>query len=213
MRNKMKVYVTDDHVLMRDGLVKLLQLENDLEIVGKSDNGAQCLSDLKKNPPDLLLLDISMPEMSGIEVLKEFSTFRTDKTRVLMLTMHDDYGHLYDALTYGADGYVLKDVEFDILLEAVRAVGEGNIFIQPQLAQMLAKEVKKSHEETILDLLTNRERQIYERIAMGESNRQIADRLVLSEKTVKNHVSNLFRKIQVNDRTQAAIYAVKNNLF
>lgn len=208
----MKIFVADDHALVREGIIKLLELTREIYVVGSADSGLECINNIAKCEPDIVLLDISLPDINGIEVLKKIKT-EHPQVKVIMLTVHDDYAFLQESVSSGADGYVLKDAELDILIEAIHAVSEGETFIQPSLKNMLSKSGEEKRRRKSRGVLTKREYQILNLIANGYSNRNISDELELSEKTVKNHLSNIFKKLNVTDRTQAAIHAIKNNLF
>lgn len=199
-----KIFVTDDHNMVRDAFVKVLELMGSTLVVGSAAGGQECLDKLAVTQPDLLLLDINMPDMSGIEVLKVVKS-KYPKVKVIMLTVHDDYAYAQDAMKNGADGYVLKDSDVDTLEQAIDMVLSGEKFIVPQIREVLHKKTSSSSENP----LTSRESEVLKLLAEGYSNRNIADELGVSEKTVKNHMSSIFKKIGVSDRTNAAIYALK----
>jgi DNA-binding NarL/FixJ family response regulator len=205
--------IADDHSIVREGLKQLLELEKDFEVVGQASNGVETIERVKELKPDVLLLDINMPIMNGIKALKKLKEDGMD-TKVVILTIHEDREYLIETMQIGASGYILKDSDSASFFKAIRDANSGESYIQPNLAAELIKEfnrprgprIKKENE------LTQREYEVIALIADGLNNKDIAERLYISEKTVKNHVSNIFRKINVSDRTQAAIYAYKNNM-
>ncbi|MTI66885.1 MAG: response regulator transcription factor [Firmicutes bacterium] len=213
--NKIKVLIADDHSLMRQGLKQILELEDKIDVIGQASDGKEALDKTISMKPDVILLDINMPEITGIEVLRRLKDIGTD-SKIIMLTIHDDREYLYETVNIGADGYVLKDSDSDTLIKAIKDVNEGETYIQPNLASLLVRKYSTKEdnpkEKTKKDLLTRREYEVIGLIAEGMNNREIAEKLFISEKTVKNHVSNIFKKIQVSDRVQAAIFAYKNNI-
>ncbi len=211
-----KILLVDDHLLVRQGIKKILELEEDFQVVGEAGNGEEALEKLNNINPDIILLDINMPELNGIETLRKIKS--TDENRkVIMLTFHDEREYLVETINLGADGYILKDAESDSLIRGIRDVNKGGSYVHPSIAGALVKdhkhtepEAKLSKEMEDLMKLTRREKEVLKLISQGMNNREIANTLFISEKTVKNHVSNIFKKIHVNDRTQAAIFALRN---
>ncbi|MDO4773091.1 MAG: response regulator transcription factor [Bacillota bacterium] len=211
---KISIVIADDHAIVREGIKNLIELSPEFEVIGMADNGKDALAICKKERPDVLLLDISMPSMSGIETMKRLMKYKL-KTRVIALTIHDEKAYLVETLSLGVKGYVLKDADSDILLEAIREVHKGREYIYPSMRKYLDKKTKKmivSGKTDVFGLLTSRELEIIKFLAQGMSNKDISDALYISEKTVKNHVSNIFSKLGINDRTSAAMYAVKKGL-
>ncbi|RKD33152.1 response regulator [Thermohalobacter berrensis] len=210
---KITVLIADDHSLVREGLEQILSLEKDIEVIGQASNGNEAIEKTLELKPDLVLLDINMPELNGIETLRRLKDMGID-SKIVMLTIHDDREYLFETVNIGADGYVLKDSDSDSLVKAIKDVYSGKSYIEPSLASLLVKEFNSRDraKESTRDLLTKREYEVLTLIAEGLNNREIAQRLFISEKTVKNHVSNIFKKINVSDRIQAAIYAYKNNI-
>jgi len=210
-----KVLIVDDHSLMRQGLKQILEIEEDLEVVGLAVDGEEAIAKCMELKPDIVLMDINMSNMNGIQALRRIKDMGLD-TKVIMLTIHDDREYLFETINIGAEGYVLKDAESSSLIKAIRDVYSGETYIHPSLASEFVKEYKKrgkiSLKDNSKDKLTRREYEVITLIAEGLNNKEIAERLFISEKTVKNHVSNIFKKIGVNDRTQAAIYAFKHNI-
>ncbi len=211
--NKIRILIADDHSIVREGLKQLLELESDFEVVGQASNGLETIQSVKNLDPDVLLLDINMPIMNGIKALKKIKEDGL-RTRVVVLTIHEDREYLLETMQIGATGYILKDSDSASLYKAIRDAHNGHSYIQPKLAAELVKEFNKPkvNKDKSENELTQREYEVLTLIAEGLNNKDIADTLYISEKTVKNHVSNIFRKINVNDRTQAAIYAFRNNI-
>lgn len=213
-RTSIKVLIADDHALMRQGLKQILELEEDIEVVGLAVNGEETIRLAQQLKPHVILLDINMPQMNGIQALRRLKDLGTD-SKIVMLTIHEDKEYLFETINIGASGYVLKDAESSSLVKAIRDVYNGESYIHPTLASTLVKEFNRNgkiEDECKRSSLTRREYEVLILIAEGRNNKEIADILFISEKTVKNHVSNIFKKIEVNDRTQAAIYAYKHNI-
>ena len=209
---EISVVIADDHSMIREGLKQLLELEGDIKVVGEAKDGRQCLEVVRKKKPDVLLLDINMPEMNGLQVIEELKMQKMD-VKVLILTIHNEIEYLLKAVDIGIKGYVLKDSESSLLKRAIYQVYKGDTFIQPSLAPLLRQSLlKKQKGEKDQNALTKREIQVLKLLAEGMYNREIGEQLFISEKTVKNHVSSIFKKIGVTDRTQAAVYAIKNNI-
>jgi len=207
------ILIADDHSIVREGLKQLLDLEADFKVVGQASNGVETIEKVKQYSPDVLLLDINMPVMNGINALKKIKE-EGIKTNVVVLTLHEDREYLLETMQVGATGYILKDSDSATLYKAIRDAYNGESYIQPKLAAELVKEFNKPKGIKLKpeNELTIREFEVLTLIAEGHNNKEIAEELFISEKTVKNHVSNIFRKINVSDRTQAAIYAFKNNI-
>lgn len=207
-----KIMIADDHSLIREGLKNLLELEGDIEVVAEAEDGMQCLDKLEYITPDVLLLDINMPKKNGLEVLRVLKD-RKSKVKVLVLTVHNETEYLMKAVDIGIDGYVLKDSESSELKKAIFAIVDGETYIQPSLIPALnSKMIEKDKDGAKIDLLTRRELEVLKLLAVGMYNKEVAEKLDISERTVKNHVSNIFKKIEVTDRTQAAVFAIRNNL-
>lgn len=206
---QVRVVIIDDHVMVREGIKQLLEIDGDIVVVGEAGNGEEGLRLLEMIKPDVVLLDINMPKMNGLELLEEIQK-REMKHKILILTIHNEVEYLIKAVEIGVDGYVLKDSELAVLKKAIFSIYEGNSYIQPSLTPLLKAKLEKEKKNKDEDL-TKREIEVLKLIARGMYNKEIADELAISEKTVKNHISNIFRKIDVSDRTQAAIYAIKNN--
>jgi two-component system response regulator DegU len=207
-----KVMIADDHVLMREGLKQLLEFDGSIKVIAEAANGVECLESLKTIKPEVLLLDINMPNKNGIEVLKEIRENDID-IKVLMLTVHNEVEYLLKAIDIGVDGYILKDSESAELKKAINYVYNGESYIQSSLIPSLnSRLVNRDMDKEKIESLTKRELEVLIQVANGMFNKEIAVILSISERTVKNHISNIFKKIEVSDRTQAAVFAIKNNL-
>ncbi|AUG58074.1 Transcriptional regulatory protein DegU [Acetivibrio saccincola] len=212
---KIHVAIADDHAMVREGLKQILELEDDIEVIAQASNGEEALDIAREKQPDVILMDINMPGMNGLQAIKEIKNEKVP-SKIIVLTIHEDREYLFKTLHMGAEGYVLKDADPNILIEAIRSVNSGEAYIQGNMTKELIKEFKRitsnTKEKSEDSNLTSREKEVLALIAEGLINREIAKRLYISEKTVKNHVSNIFKKLNVTDRTQAAIYAYKNNI-
>lgn len=212
MNRPINVIIADDHLMVREGIKQLLELDGDIIVNGEASDGKQCIELLSKIKTDVLLLDINMPNMNGLQVLQYFKE-KKENVKVLILTIHDEVEYLLRAVEMGVDGYVLKDSESAILKKAIYSIYNGETFIQQDLTPMLKERLNEKKNINVDDNeLTKREIEVLKLLADGLFNKEIAYTLNISEKTVKNHVSNIFKKINVSDRTQAAVYAIKNNL-
>lgn len=209
---QIKVMIADDHSLIREGLRQLLEFDGSIKVAGEASNGLECLEKLEEYAPDVLLLDINMPEMNGIDVLKKIKAGQF-QVKVLILTVHNELEYLMNAVDIGVDGYILKDSESSELKRAIKAVQEGENYIQQSLIPALNSQlVNRDIDKDKITSLTNRELEVLVEVANGMFNKEIATSLNISERTVKNHISNIFKKIDVSDRTQAAVFAIKNNI-
>ncbi len=204
--------IADDHKMIREGLRKLLELTGEVEIIEEADNGKECLKKLKEAKPDVLMLDINMPVMNGLEVLDKLKK-KKNKFKILVLTVHNEIEYLMRAVDLGIDGYLLKDSDSTELLRAIKTVEEGEKFIQPELIPLLnSKLVARDLDMEKMDKLSDREIEVLKLVAVGMFNKDIGKQLDISERTVKNHMSNIFKKIECDDRTQAAVFAIRNGL-
>lgn len=207
-----KVMLADDHVLMREGIRQLLEFDGSIEVIGEANDGIECLKKLPEINPQVLLLDINMPKKNGIEVLKEIRD-KNIEVKVLVLTVHDEIEYLLEAIDIGVDGYIMKDSESTELKKAIDAIINGETYIQPKLIPALnSKLITRDEDKSKIESLTSRELEVLVQVANGMFNKEIALSLDISERTVKNHVSSIFKKINVSDRTQAAVFAIKNDL-
>lgn len=207
-----RVMIADDHSMIREGLKQLLELEGDFQVIEEACDGVECLEKLTKITPDILLLDINMPKMNGLEVLQKMKEKRM-KVKVLVLTVHNEVEYLLKAVDIGINGYLLKDSESAELKKAILTVVNGEDYIQTSLIPLLnAKMIDRNKDNVKIESLTRREMDVLKLLAVGMYNKEVAEKLNISERTVKNHVSNIFKKIGVTDRTQAAVFAIRNNL-
>lgn len=207
-----KIMLVDDHNLIREGIKQLIEFNDDMKVVCEASNGRECLDLLPGLDVDLILLDINMPVLNGIDTLSEIRKLKKDYN-VLMLTVHNEVEYLVRATDIGVQGYVLKDAGFEELKTAIISVVNGENYIQPKLIPSLNNYlVKADTDREKIKSLTKRELDVLKLLAVGGFNKDIAQKLDISERTVKNHISNIFKKIEVTDRTQAAVFAIKNNL-
>ena len=213
-RSTIKILVADDHIIFRDGLRKLLEGVDDVQIVGEAANGNQCVEMLAKLKPDILLLDLRMSEKDGLSVLEEVN-FDSLPTRAIVLTAVEDDRDILAAMRLGARGVVLKQSASDLLLKCIRKVHDGEICLDNRIAAEVIDAFKKSagagqrHEKP---LLSDREKEIVQLVTQGFRNREIAEKLLISEQTVKNHIRNIFDKLGMSDRLELALYAVHHRL-
>lgn len=206
------VMLADDHVLIREGIKQLLEFDGSMKVIAEASDGIECLEKLKNVKPDILLLDINMPNMNGIDVLKELKE-KNDPIKVLILTVHSEVEYLVKAVDIGANGYILKDSGSAELKQAINAVIDEGSYIQPNLIPALnSRLINRDMDKEKLASLTKREVEILTQVACGMFNKEIAVNLNISERTVKNHISNIFKKIDASDRTQAAVFAIRNNI-
>ena len=206
------IMIADDHKLVREGLKKLLEFEGDMKVIEEADNGKDCLAKVKIAKPQVLLLDINMPIMSGLEVIPRLRRKRS-KMKVLVLTVHNEIEYLLKAVDLGVDGYILKDADSIDLRKAIMTLMEGKKYIQPTLIPLLnSKLIARDMDKEKIERLSDRENMVLQLVASGTPNKDIGSRLEISERTVKNHLTSIFKKIEVSDRTQATLFAVRNNL-
>lgn len=206
------IMIADDHSMIREGLKQLLELDGDIKVIAEANNGKDCLEKLNTYHPDVLLLDINMPEMNGLQVLEILKERKSD-IKVLVLTVHNEVEYLLKAVEIGISGYMLKDSNSSELKNAIFSIIGGEDYIQPSLIPMLnSKLLEMDSDKVKLDLLTRREYEVLKLLTEGMFNKEIAMKLNISERTVKNHVSNIFKKIEVTDRTQAAVFAIRCNI-
>lgn len=220
---KIRVLIVDDHAVVRQGLRTFLELQDEatslpITVVGEASNGSQAVDQARLLQPDVVLLDLVMPEMDGVEATSRIIE-KSPHSRVIILTSFGEEDKVIPAIQAGAQGYLLKDIAPNDLVQAVREAYRGQVQLHPDIAKKLmsaiaAQGAPTSHSpESAAADLTERELDVLRLIAGGMSNNEIAEKLVISEKTVKTHVSNILSKLHLDDRTQAAIYALKHNLF
>jgi two-component system, NarL family, nitrate/nitrite response regulator NarL len=209
-----RILVADDHAIFRDGLRKLLEVADDVQIIGEASNGVECVKMLQKLKPDILLLDLRMPEKDGLGVLEEVN-FDSLPTRVIVLTAAEDDRDVVRAMRLGARGVVLKQSASDLLLKSIRKVSDGEIWLDNRMTAEVIDAFKKSSESgqrREKPLLSDREKEIVQLVAQGFRNREIGEKLFISEQTVKNHLHNIFDKLGVSDRLELALYAIHHRL-
>jgi DNA-binding NarL/FixJ family response regulator len=210
-----RVLLVDDHDLFRTGLRNLLE-EQGVHVVGEADTGTEALKQVREVAPDVVVMDLNMPGISGVEATRQISMI-APLTRVLVLTISDQDGDVMDAIYAGACGYLLKDASIQELMQGIRAASVGESLVSPTIAAKVLQRVRASsasqHEAaTIQSELSDREIQVLKLIANGKDNAQIAGELHISPKTVKNHISNILMKLQIENRIQAAVYAVRSGI-
>lgn len=207
-----QVLLVDDHKMVREGLKRLLEFDGQIRVIDEADNGQYCLEKISSCNPDVVLLDINMPIMNGIETLEVIKNRNLD-VKVLILTVHNEIEYLMRAVDIGIDGYILKDSDSQELIRAVTTVYNGDKFIQPSLIPLLnSKLIARDLDKEKLDKLSKREIEVLKLVAFGMFNKEIGTKLGISERTVKNHMSSIFKKIDSSDRTQAAVFAIRNGL-
>ncbi len=207
-----KVVIVDDHSMVREGLKQLLELNGDVEVIGEACDGVECLMLLEKVLPQVLLLDINMPNMNGLEVLEKLKEENVN-VKVIILTVHNEVEFLLKAVEIGIDGYLLKESDSAELKKAISHVVRGETYIQPSMIPLLnSKMVERDIEKEKINLLTKRELEVLKLLSVGLYNKEIGKKLDISERTVKNHISSIFKKIDVTDRTQAAVFSIRNKL-
>lgn len=219
--NKIRVLVADDQNLFREMLVGILNMENDIEVVGEASTGTEAIKKIRELQPDVALVDINMPEQNGIRVTEVIKK-EIEKVRIVVLTGYSQENYIFEALQRGASGYLSKDISADKVKEAIRTVYRGESLLEAKITTKLIREFVKisgtealpgTEPSAILDIpLTKREIEILRLIAKGMSNMEIASRLYISEHTVKTHVGNLLRKLNLTDRVQAVLYAIERGI-
>lgn len=211
--NKIRIIIVDDHDLIREGINRILSFEDDLIILGEGKNGKEGLDIIKELNPDIVILDINMPIMNGIETLENIKKY-DENIKVIMLTVEKDRRTINKAIDIGADAYILKESDINEIINAIRLVNSGEKYIDKTLVKIIFSGIKNKYDraKNILDTLTDRELNVLLGISTGLRNKEIAEKLFLSEKTIKNYVTNVFRKISVEDRVQATIFAINNNI-
>ncbi|WP_026581054.1 response regulator [Bacillus sp. J33] len=217
-----KIVIIDDHQLFREGVKRILDFEKSFDVVAEGDDGSEAMSLVEEYDPDVIIMDINMPNTNGVEATRQLIN-KYPESKVIILSIHDDENYVTHALKTGASGYLLKEMDADALVEAVKVVADGGSYLHPKVTHNLVNEYRRLAAEGTtnssysqveirrpLHLLTRRECEVLQLLADGKSNRGIGEALYISEKTVKNHVSNILQKMNVNDRTQAVVVAIKN---
>ncbi len=210
MKEKIKVIIADDHVLVREGLRKLLELDNGIKVTTEVGDGQGAINMVRREPPDIVLMDVNMPGTDGITatrvIKREFPA-----VKVVALTIYEDE-QVVEMVKAGVSAYVLKDVAGAELIDTLYKVMDGEVVIHPRVANRLIRELSKAENKNTALKLTRREKDVLDLLVGGNSNKDIADMMFISEKTVKNHLTSIFKKLGVKDRTQAVVFAIKNNL-
>ncbi len=214
-KEKIRIAVADDHAIFRDGLRRLLSLESDFEIVAEAKDGTEVLDILRDKEPDILLLDLKMPGLDGLSLLQRLQSQKI-KTKIIVLTASDDEGEYVQAMRYGTSGIVLKQTATELLLKSIRKVYNGEIWLDSRTTAAVMRQFASPSEpgprERDKPRLSNREREIVALVAQGFKNKEIAERMFISEQTVKNHLHNIFDKLGVSDRLELALYAIHRNI-
>jgi two-component system, NarL family, nitrate/nitrite response regulator NarL len=222
-KEKIRIVVADDHPIFRDGLCKLLALESDFEVVAQAQDGRQVLEILQQLEPDILLLDLKMPGLDGLTTLQKLQTAR-NKTRVIVLTASDDKNEFVQAMKLGTSGIVLKQTATELLIKSIRKVHAGEIWLDSYTTAAVIRQFVAAEEapppppmasaprDRERSPLSQREREIVALVAQGFKNKEMAEKMFISEQTVKNHLHNIFDKLGVSDRLELALYAIHNNL-
>ncbi len=198
-------------MLVREGISKIISLENDIKIVGQAEDGEQAISLITANDVDIALLDVNMPKLDGIEACRRIKQIKPE-IGVIALTIHEQSEYLLEFIKAGASAYLLKDVSSGQLVDTIRGVFRGQSYMPTSLISSVFEEINRLSQKPTINELTSRELDVLQLIAKGECNKNIGKSLFISEKTVKNHLYKIFQKLDVDDRTQAALYAIKNNL-
>jgi DNA-binding NarL/FixJ family response regulator len=215
--NRIRVVICDDHALFRRGLIMVLEAEDDIDVVAEAEDGEDAVSTVAQFVPDVVLMDVRMPGVDGIEATRRIAD-EVPSTKIVMLTVSDEEADLYEAVKAGATGYLLKEISIEEVASAVRAVVAGQSLISPSMASKLLSEftnlAKRADERTTVPTprLTDRELEVLRLVAEGKSNREIAGDLFISENTVKNHVRNILEKLHLHTRMEAVMYAVREKL-
>ncbi|MBI2831731.1 MAG: response regulator transcription factor [Chloroflexi bacterium] len=212
---KIRVLIADDHVLVREGIRALLEAQPDIEVVEDATNGEEAVSITEASHPDIVLMDITMPVMNGLEATREIRR-HSSEVKILVLTMHEGDEYFFKILEAGASGYFVKGGSFTELISAVRAIWRGDVFIHPTMAKKLLNDylqgVRSGQEKESYDGLTNREQEILRLVAEGNNNQEIAENLVLSPATVQTHRANIMSKLRLHDRTELVKYALRHRI-
>ncbi len=210
-----RILIADDHALFRRGVRRVMETAADIEVVGEASSGEEAVQLVDELAPDIALCDVQMPQLTGLEAAR-LITATSPRTRVIILTVHADEEYLFDAIKSGAMGYLLKDSTPEELIRAIRVVHGGEGLLSPTMAAKVMREFARMQESRpladVLTPLTQREVEILQHVVAGLANKEIGYRLGISERTVKNHLSNIMEKLHVNSRTQAAVYALRTGL-
>lgn len=206
MRNVIEVIIVDDHSMIRQGIKQLLDREQNIEVIDQAGDSLTAIKKILTKEPDIVIMEITMPEMNGIEIIKQLKQ-KNCKSKIILLTRDDKHQYFFEALEIGVEGYVLKKSEIEILIYAIKVVFNGEMYIHPDVELQWTDTISKNE-----DRFTTREIKILQLIVEGMSNKEIAQKVCISEKNIKNIISNMFRKMNVYHRTEAAVYAIKNKI-
>ena len=212
--DKIRILLADDHNVLRQGMAQVLEMQPDMTVIAQAQNGREAIQLAQQHRPTIVLLDINMPEVDGVEAARAIVSTLSE-TKVIILTMYRRDDYVFEAIKAGASGYLLKEVELDVLLEAVRAVARGEAVVDPAIASRLLTELRstaKTSKRATEDHLTERDIAILRLLTQGLSNQEIANQLSIAEKTVRNRLSLIFRRLHLNNRTEAALYALQKGL-
>jgi NarL family two-component system response regulator LiaR len=210
-RDQITIVIVDDHTIVRQGLRTYLDLQPDLKVVGEAADGQQAVKLVRDQLPDIVLMDLVMPNMNGVDATRAVTSI-SPSTRVIVLTSFSEDEQVFASIKAGAQGYLMKDVLPQDLVRAIRTVHRGEAQLDPEIARKLMQEFSNPQPATPKHDLTERELEVLALISQGKSNKEISEDLVLSEKTVKTHVSNILQKLHLSDRTQAAVYALRQRI-
>lgn len=208
--DKIRVLIADDHALVREGLRKLLERDENIEIVDEVGDGQGAINVARREKPSVILMDVNMPGTDGITATKVIKR-EIPSVKVVALTIYED-DEVVEMVKAGVSAYVLKDVAGSELIDTIHRVMAGEVVIHPRVAKRLVKEINRSNQKKEIVKLTRRENDILNLLVKGSSNKDMAENMYISEKTVKNHLTSIFRKLGVKDRTQAAVFALKNHI-
>lgn len=212
MNQIIQVLIVDDHTVVRDGLFALLSVEPGIEVIGSASDGAQAVELARELNPDIMLLDLVMPKMDGVQVINEIKQTNPE-IKILVLTSFAENHQVYSAIKSGAIGYLMKDSSADDLISAIRDTYENKPVLQPEIARKLMRDIQtQENEKPSKNTLTDREIEILRQVALGKTNQEIADELVVSERTVRTHITNILAKLRLSNRTQAALYALREGI-
>lgn len=206
MKETISVLLVDDHAIVRQGIKMFLELQDDLTVVGEVESGQQAIEFVRHNPPDVVLMDLIMPEMDGVTATHHIRQI-SPQTQIIILTSYHEDEHIFPAIRAGALSYLLKDVKAPVLVEAIRKASNNEAMLHPNIATRIIHEMNGAQKVNPFQELTEREMEVLRLVAQGHSNNDVAEKLVVTPKTVRTYVSNILSKLHLNDRTQAAVYA------
>lgn len=212
MENNIRILIVDDHRVVRDGLMALLSAEPGMEVIGAAGDGAEAVELAEALKPEVILLDLVMPRMDGVQATLEIRR-KNPEARILVLTSFAEDHQVFSAIKAGAMGYLMKDTSSEELIQAIRDTYHNKSALQPEIARKLMRDIQNQGEQDSSEHnLTEREKEILQEVAQGKTNQEIADKLVLSERTVRTHITNILAKLRLSNRTQAALYALREGI-